>query len=165
VLDPQGAQFVRVLSPVPALLLDLISPFRSIGQFGDRKTIHRLDETRGLPGQCQFVRHGTLVYADQGGPRSRSAVAVKFYSDRADEDGQFAVICDRACKAVSLCSLPGYNQGEIGSLPGFPNVAAFLLRRQFPAATWCVLTVESEDEKSEKSNGVRTLTVTNPTPR
>ena len=56
-----------------AIEFDFISPFRSIGQFGDRKTIHRLDETRGLLGQCQFVWHGTLVYAEPRGPRSRGA--------------------------------------------------------------------------------------------
>src|ERR1700722_2685473 len=60
------------LKPI-AIEFDLVNPFRPIGQIGDRKTIHRLDETRGLLGQCRFVGHRTLVYADPSGPRSRRA--------------------------------------------------------------------------------------------
>jgi hypothetical protein len=95
-----------------------------------------------------------------GHPRA----SVKFYTDRNDDDGQFAVICDRACKAVSLCSLPGFNQGDFGSIPDRPDVAAFVFKRQFPAAYWCVLTVESEDDQPVKILGVKTLTFTNPAP-
>jgi hypothetical protein len=98
-------------------------------------------------------------------PEGHPRTAIKFFSDRADEDGQFAVICDRACKPVSLCALSGFNEGKWGSIPNFPNVAAFLFQRQFPAATWCTLTVESADENPVKIIGVRTLTITNPTPQ
>ena len=42
-----------------AIEFDFISPLRSIRQFGDRKAIHRLDESRRLLRQCPLVWHGT----------------------------------------------------------------------------------------------------------
>ena len=59
-----------------AIEFDFISPFRSIGQFGDSKTIHRLDETRGLLGQCLLVWHGTPVYAAVGMGRAQDVLMV-----------------------------------------------------------------------------------------
>jgi hypothetical protein len=98
-------------------------------------------------------------------PTGHPRASVKFYTDRNDNDGQFAVICDHACNAVSMCGLEGYNQGEWGKIPGQPDVAAFLFHRQFPAAHWCVLTVESEDDQPVKIIAVKTLTLTNQPPK
>jgi hypothetical protein len=52
---------------------DFIRPFRSVGQFGNKKTIHRLDETRGLLGQCPLAWHGTQCMPVGETPCSRQA--------------------------------------------------------------------------------------------
>ncbi len=88
-----------------------------------------------------------------GHPRA----AIDFYTDRPDDYGQFEVSCDRACIPVDVCILIGQNTTKFATVPDEPDIGVFLFQRQFPATTWCTLTVESRDEKPIEITAVRIL--------
>ena len=96
--------------------------------------------------------HSTLDFnvpkpepSTDGHPRT----SARFYFDRTWVEGDVAIVCDRACNggSWSLCSLPGFNQPSWGRVTGESKIVALFFNRDFPAAVWCTVTVESADEK------------------
>jgi hypothetical protein len=82
------------LKPV-SIQLDFVGPFRSIGQSGDRQTIHRLDKDHGL------VRHGTLLWH---GNQSELALMLPAYTcgQTAEIHGEHLALVNSKSKLAAL---------------------------------------------------------------
>ena len=93
-------------------------------------------------------------------PSNHPAWSIDFFLDRADENAQFGVLCDRACNPLKICTLPGPNSGILGHLAAKPETAVFLFNRQLPALVSCTISVESADEKPIKILGIEHLSIT-----
>jgi hypothetical protein len=93
-------------------------------------------------------------------PPKHPGWSINFFVDRADDNAQLGVVCDRACNPATLCTLPGPNSGVLGHLAESPNVAVFLFERQLPALMGCTITVESTDDKPIKVLGMKHLSIT-----
>jgi hypothetical protein len=98
--------------------------------------------------------------SSDGHPR----VAVKFYTDRAWDSGWFAVICNRPCHGFSGTGgyvMPGSWPGTTwGNIKESDRVVAIGFHRQFPAATWGGVAVESNDGQAVEIVAIKTLTWT-----
>jgi hypothetical protein len=92
-------------------------------------------------------------------PRTFGKITV----NRPYENALFAVICDRPCSAKGF-SVEGYNHNCPGSIPGRPDVAAFVvvLPNPFPPNIEAAFSIDSEDDKPVKIVGVKRLALTNP---
>jgi len=79
-------------------------------------------------------------------------------------DAKFAVICDRACKAVKgdlVLRHAGMAQADWGTIPNHPEVAAFAVNQPnpMPSEVEFLAFVESEDDKPVRVLSVKTLTI------
>ena len=90
-------------------------------------------------------------------PRTFGTLSV----DHLFESAKFAVICDRACEAVGF-GVAGFNRNCPGKIPGYPNVAAFVVLspNPFPPETKATFGVASEDEIPVKILEVKKLKLT-----
>lgn len=93
-------------------------------------------------------------------PSKHPAWSFEFFLDRADDNAQFSVLCDRACNPLSICTLQGPNSGVLGHLASNPDVAVFLFERQLPALIPCVISVESADDKPIKILSISHISIT-----
>jgi hypothetical protein len=84
----------------------------------------------------------------------------EFFLDKPDDSGQFAIVCDRSCTPVAMCTFEGPNPGVMGHIVTEPDIAVFLFMRQVPALTPCTLTVESDDDKPIKIVGMKPVHIT-----
>jgi hypothetical protein len=99
--------------------------------------------------------------SEDGHPRA----SFRFYTDKTWIEGKFAIICDHECHLTpQMCGLPGMNPGTEWGLVN-DTVPAIDFHRDFPSATYCLLTVESNDNEPVKVTAVKTLTLTNQKPK
>jgi hypothetical protein len=95
-------------------------------------------------------------------------ICVKISIDKMFVDAKFAVVCDRPCKAVRgeviLGQGGGMAQANWGTVPGHPEIAAFVvnLPNPMPSSVAYRAYVESEDALPVKIIAVRALTLTKP---
>jgi hypothetical protein len=101
----------------------------------------------------------TIATAAPIPPATHPGMSLELYIDRADENAQYGVLCDRSCNPVSICTLQGPNSGILGHLASNPEVAVFFFQRQLPALTACAISVESADDKPIKVIGMMHLSI------
>ncbi|HEV2350205.1 MAG TPA: hypothetical protein VG028_10220 [Terriglobia bacterium] len=87
---------------------------------------------------------------------------VRISIDRTFTDAKFAVICDRPCKAIqgqTLSPYGGYIQSSSGSIPNYPNLAAYVVNgpNPMPSDDQYLALVESEDADPVRIVDVKTL--------
>jgi hypothetical protein len=112
---------------------------------GDLTSINKkLDELLSIVGPVKINIVKFLSAPAIAGRNPRSSI--EFYTERADNEGQFEVLCDHACTPIDMCTLLGANSGLLANVSDDQNVAVFLFKRQFPALTGCYLSVESRDK-------------------
>jgi hypothetical protein len=107
-----------------------------------------------------LISKGPQPTPDKSVPPGHPSISFEFYIDRADENAQFGVVCDRACNPLSICTLTGPNSAVLGHLASRPEVAVFLFERQLPALIPCAITVESADDKPIKVLEITHLAIT-----
>jgi hypothetical protein len=115
------------------------------------------------------VRITASFNVPQPGPSAdgHPRLSFKFYTDRTWIEGRFVITCDRNCHLMpGACALPGANPGtEWGMMTGASNMPAIDFHREFPAFTYCNLTVESDDTNPVQITGINTLILTDQKPR
>ncbi len=89
---------------------------------------------------------------------------MKISIDRTFLDAKFAVVCDRACKAVKgniVLRHAGIAQADWGTIPNHPEIAAFVVNQPnpMPSEVEFLAYVESADDKPVRVLDVKRLAI------